>query len=43
MSKTQSTITRHWRSKYWIRKAGAVGDPLVAALFGAVRGQEARP
>lgn len=32
-----------WRSKYWIRKAGTVGDPLVAALFGAARAQEARP
>ena len=43
MSKTQSIIQRHWRSKYWIRKAGAVRDPLVAALFGAARAQEARP
>ena len=43
MSKTQSTIQRHWRNKYWSRKAGAMGDPLVAALFGAARGQEARP
>ena len=43
MSKTQSIIQRRWRSKYWIRKAGAVGDPLVAALFGAVRAQETRP
>ena len=40
MSKTQSTMQRRWRSKYWIRKAGAVGDPLVAALFGAARVQE---
>ena len=31
-----------WRSKYWIRKAGAMGDPLVAALFGAARAQEVR-
>ena len=29
-----------WRSKYWIRKARAVGDPLVAALFGMARAQE---
>lgn len=42
MSKTKSTITRHWRGRCRIRKAGAVGDPLVAALFGA-RAQEARP
>ncbi|MGK5040414.1 hypothetical protein ACQ4WQ_08735 [Janthinobacterium sp. GB1R12] len=37
------SMKARWRSKYWIRKAGAVGDPLVAALFGAARGQEARP
>jgi len=42
MSKTQSTIKRRWRSKYWIRKAGTAGDPLVAALFGVARAQEAR-
>lgn len=30
-----------WRSKYWIRKAAAVGDPMVSALFGAARAQEA--
>ena len=29
-----------WRSKYWIRKAAAVGDPMVSALFGAARAQE---
>lgn len=43
MSKTQSTVKRHWRSKYWIRKAGAVGDPLVTAMCGTARAQEARP
>ncbi|MBB5610412.1 MULTISPECIES: hypothetical protein [unclassified Janthinobacterium] len=32
-----------WRSKYWIRKAAAAGDPLVAALFGAARSQEVAP
>ena len=37
------SMKARWRSKYWIRKAGAVGDPLVAALFGAARAQEARP
>ena len=37
------SMKARWRSKYWIRKAGAMGDPLVAALFGAVRAQEARP
>ncbi|KAB8066249.1 hypothetical protein [Janthinobacterium violaceinigrum] len=36
------SMKARWRSKYWIRKAGAVGDPLVAALFGAARTQEAR-
>ena len=36
------SMKARWRSKYWIRKAGAVGDPLVAALFGAVRAQEGR-
>ena len=36
------SMKARWRSKYWIRKAGAVGDPLVAALFGATRVQEAR-
>lgn len=43
MSKRQSTIELRWRSKSWIRKAGAAGDPLVAALFGAARAQEGRP
>ena len=37
------SMKARWRSKYWIRKAGAVGDPLVAALFGAARAQEAKP
>ena len=37
------SMKARWRSKYWIRKAGAVGDPLVTALFGAARSQEARP
>ena len=37
------SMKARWRSKYWIRKAGAVGDPLVAALYGAARAQEARP
>ena len=37
------SMKARWRSKYWIRKASAVGDPLVAALFGAARAQEAQP
>lgn len=37
------SMQARWRSKYWIRKAATVGDPLVAALFGAVRDQEALP
>lgn len=37
------SMKARWRSKYWIRKARAVGDPLVAALFGAARAQEPRP
>lgn len=37
------SMKARWRSKYWIRKASAVGDPLVAALFGAARVQEAQP
>jgi hypothetical protein len=31
------------RSRYWVRKAAAVGDSMVSALFGAVRAQEVRP
>ena len=37
------SMKARWRSKYWVRKASAVGDPLVAALFGAARAQEAQP
>ena len=37
------SMKARWRNKYWIRKAGALGDPLVAALFGTPRPQEARP
>ncbi|OEZ50321.1 hypothetical protein JAB1_14360 [Janthinobacterium sp. MP5059B] len=37
------SMKARWRSKYWIRKAGAVGDPLVVALFGTARVQEALP
>lgn len=33
-------LRAHWRSRYWERKAAAVGDPMVAALFGVAPERE---
>ncbi|MES2262133.1 MAG: hypothetical protein V4724_26735 [Pseudomonadota bacterium] len=35
-------IKARWRSRYWTRKAAAVGDPMVSALFGAAPAREVR-
>ena len=32
------SMQARWRARYWTRKAAAVGDPMVAALFGAAPG-----
>lgn len=34
-------VQAHSRSRYWLRKAAALGDPMTSALFGAPAAREA--